>query len=205
MKKGYVVFEGLDFSGKSTLTKKVATQLGYRLTTEMFTESANGKEIKKAIINNLFDKETEIFLLGANRLEGFRKVITPFRDNVGVIADRSVISTMVYQTDEQGGWTQEAILNFNIGILEKESHNLFPDHLFFLDISHDTYLERLSKSNREIDEKEKMLMEKNNWDLLRERFISAIKLIQINNPQIKVHFITPEISTDEVISFINFS
>ena len=88
----YIVFEGPDFSGKSTLTKTIAEKLGWRLVAEPFTENENAKRIKQAIINNEYNKETEIFMLAANRLDAFNSVITPERSK-GVIADRSVIST----------------------------------------------------------------------------------------------------------------
>lgn len=197
----YIVFEGPDFAGKSTLTKKVAERLGYRLVAEPFTESENAKAVKNAIINNTFNKETEVFLLAANRLEAFRDVITPNRD-AGVIGDRSVVSTMVYQVGEGVYNTPVNILNFMTKVLEDQMHDIYPDHLFFLDIDHDTYLERLAKSNRIADEKEKALMIPENWMKLKEDYFSAIELITYTNPDVQVHFITPETTVDEIVAII---
>jgi thymidylate kinase len=199
----YIVFEGPDFAGKSTLTKKVADRLGYRLVAEPFTESDNAKEVKKAIINNTFNKETEIFLLAANRLEAFRDVITPARHATGVIGDRSVVSTMVYQSERNGTWRQLPILDFMQKTLQQEWHDIYPEHLFFLDIDHDTYLERLANSGRVADEKEKALMDPENWMRLKEDYLSALEWISFRKPEIKIHFITPETTVEEIVSLID--
>jgi len=198
----YAVFEGPDLGGKSTLTKKVAERLGYRLVAEPFTESENGKAVKKAIINNTFNKETEVFLLAANRLEAFRDVITPNR-HTGVIGDRSVVSTMVYQVGEGVYNSPMNILNFMSKVLEDQMHDIYPDHLFFLDIDHDTYLSRLASSGRVADEKEKALMDPDNWMKLKEDYLAAIELITFTNPDVQVHFITPETTVDEIIAIID--
>lgn len=199
----YIVFEGPDFAGKSTLTKKVAERLGYRLVAEPFTESENSKKIKDAIINNTFNKETEVFLLAANRLEAFRDVITPNRDSVGVIGDRSVVSTMVYQVGDGIYNSALTILQFMANTLKDQWHDIYPDHLFFLDIDHDMYLERLEKSERVPDEKEKALMIPENWMKLKEDYISAIEWVTFSNPDTKVHFITPETTVDEIVRIID--
>lgn len=199
----YIVFEGPDFAGKSTLTKKVAERLGYRLVAEPFTESENAKRVKQAIINNTFNKETEVFLLAANRLEAFRDVITPNRDSIGVIGDRSVVSTMVYQVGDGIYNSALNILQFMANTLKDQWHDIYPDHLFFLDIDHDTYLERLAKSDRVADEKEKALMISENWMKLKEDYISAIEWIKFSNPETKVHFITPDTTVEEIVRIID--
>lgn len=198
----YIVFEGPDFAGKSTLTKKVADRLGYRLVAEPFTESENSKKIKDAIINNTFNKETEVFLLAASRLEAFDTVITPNRPN-GVIGDRSVLSTMVYQTAPGPLFSQLGILDFMSDILKRSFHDIYPDHIFFLDIDHDIYLHRLANCGWEPDEKEKALMDPDNWMRLKENYLSAIEWMTFRNPETKIHFITPETSIDEIVAIID--
>lgn len=198
----YSVLEGRDFAGKSTLAKKLSDVLGYRLVAEPFTETPNAARVKQAIINNEFSPETEIFMLASNRLEAFDSVITPYRHS-GVIADRSVVSTMVYQQTER--WSQLTILDFmerTLGV----HHDIYPDHLFFLDIDHETYLDRLSKADRIADEKEKSLMIKENWDEMGERYRSAIEWLEFREAQrkarMKVHYITPETPIEEIVAII---
>lgn len=198
----YIVFEGPDFAGKSTLTKKVAERLGYRLVAEPFTESDNAKEVKKAIINNTFNKETEIFLLAANRLEAFRDAIEPNRHSVGVVGDRSVVSTMVYQSDKESGWRQLPILDFMKDILNQHHYDIFPDHIFFLDIDHDTYLDRLAKSDRDADAKETALKDPENWMALKENYFSALEWVGFRNPDVKIHFITPETTVEDIVAIV---
>lgn len=198
----YAAFEGPDLGGKSTLAKMVAERLGYRLVAEPFTETENGKKVKHAIINNTFDKETEVFLLAANRLEAFDKVITPNRVN-GVIGDRSVLSTMVYQTAPGPLFSQLGILDFMSDILKRSFHDIYPDHIFFLDIDHDVYLHRLANCGWEPDEKEKALMDPDNWMRLKENYLSAIEWMTFRNPETKIHFITPETSIDEIVAIID--
>lgn len=201
----YIVFEGPDFAGKSTLTKKLAEVLGYRLVAEPFTESENAKCVKQAIINNTFNKETEIFLLASNRLEAFGTAITRNRHNGGVIGDRSVLSSMVYQITE--GWSELDILQFNDHTLSEKGHDIYPDHLFFLDIDHETYLDRLSKADRLPDEKEKALMDIDNWTKLKEDYLSAIDWLTFRaahrNANMQVHFITSDTTVEEIVAIIN--
>jgi len=200
--KSYDVFEGPDFAGKSTLTKLVAERLGYRLVAEPFTESENAKRIKHALINNTFNKETEIYLLLANRLEAFREVITPMRYTTGVIGDRSVVSTMVYQSEKAGPYRQLPILDMMAKALDEQLHDIYPDNLFFLDIDHDTYLDRLAKSERKADAKELALMDPNNWMRLKEDYYTALDWVSFRNSKVKIHFITPETTVDEIIAII---
>lgn len=199
----YVVFEGPDFAGKSTLTKKVAAALGWCLVAEPFTETPNAARIKQAIINNEYNPQTEIFMLAANRLEAFNSVISPNRQ-AGVIADRSVISSMVYQKCE--GWSQLTIFDFMNKIMSDHHHELFPDHLFFLEIDHATYLDRLEKSDRGADEKEKALMIEENWNKLIAEYKDAIEWAQFRNnytgAKLQVHFITPQTTVEEIVALI---
>jgi len=201
-KKSYDVFEGPDFAGKSTLTKLVAERLGYRLVAEPFTESENAKRIKQALITNTFNKETEIYLLLANRLEAFREVISPMRHSTGVIGDRSVVSTMVYQSEKEGWYRQLPILDMMTKALEDQCHDIFPDNLFFLDIDHDTYLDRLAKSERQADAKELALMKPENWMRLKEDYYSALDWVSFRNNKVKIHFITPDTTVDEIVAII---
>lgn len=203
VRKSYSVFEGPDFAGKSTLTKLVAERLGYRLVAEPYTESENAKRIKQALITNTFNKETEIYLLIANRLEAFRDVITPMRHTTGVIGDRSVVSTMVYQSEREGIYRQLAILDMMTKALDAQCHDIFPDHLFFLDIDHSTYLDRLAKADRKADAKETALMDPDNWLRLKEDYFTALDWVTFRNSNTKIHFITPETTVDEIVAIIN--
>lgn len=202
----YVVFEGPDFAGKSTLTKQVAERLGWRLVAEPFTETDNSQRIKQAIISNEYDKQTELFMLAASRLEAFDAVISPLRSE-GIIADRSVVSSMVYQ-QVRPYWSDMDILDFMIDTLKRKHHDIFPDHLFFLTIDHETYLERLANSDRIPDEKEKELMVKENWDTLIEKYKDAIAWMSHREAQcntrasMKIHFITPKTTVDEIVALI---
>jgi thymidylate kinase len=202
----YAVFEGPDFAGKSTLTKQVAERLGWRLVAEPFTETDNSKRIKQAIINNEYDKQTELFMLASSRLEAFDLVIHSEREK-GLISDRSVVSSMVYQEDKPC-WMALEILDFMTNALQRKHHDIYPDHLFFLEIDHETYLDRLANSDRVPDEKEKELMVKKNWDILIGKYRTAIEWFSYRESQtstrksMKVHFITPETTVDEIVAIL---
>jgi dTMP kinase len=101
---GYLVcFEGINFSGKSTLlheVKKRLDALGYRtILTKEPGGTQLGRQLRDIVLNNPDISDLSRFLLFlADRAEHIDKVIRPNLRHVDfILSDRSLYSTIVYQ------------------------------------------------------------------------------------------------------------
>lgn len=193
----YVVLEGLDFSGKSTLAKKLAEKLEWPTVNEPYTGNEHAAEVKRMNNANYLPKHYEMMMIIAGRIDCFDEVIDKHREK-GIISDRCVVSSMVYQSTERISMYQ--VLSLNIKSLMAATHDVLPDHIVFLDITHETFLERIHDCNRPIDAKDRWLMEKANWLELRTKYSQALDIMVRYG--VKVHVITPETTVEEVIEKI---
>lgn len=198
----YDVIEGLDYAGKSELSKAVAGILNYRLIAEPFTETEHAALVKKLNNSNTLPKYYEIMMLAASRLEGFELVVKEHREK-GLISDRSIVSSMVYQSTPE--FSPLWILETNKELLSKKGHDIYPDNLFFIDISHETFLERIEKSGRRPDGKDLWLKNKSNWDNYRDKYMLSIDLFRLNNSITQLHFINETTTAQDVADIISSS
>ena len=104
----FIVFEGLDHSGKSTLisalSKKLQkTDIDFVLTREP-GGTALGEQIRNVVLNPYgehISPETEILLISASRRDHIEKVIVPALDaGKWVLCDRFWPSTTAFQGAE---------------------------------------------------------------------------------------------------------
>jgi len=101
----FIVFEGLDHSGKSTLIKSVAKELKKRKTEFILTREPGGTKLGETIreivlnpYNDTISPETEILLISASRRDHIEKVILPtLKEGKWVICDRFWPSTSAFQ------------------------------------------------------------------------------------------------------------
>jgi dTMP kinase len=154
----FIVFEGLDGSGKSTqlaLLSKRLTERGipHITTAEPAQSNAVGGWLKQ-LLNSPDDLEIDVLamLFAANRLWHAVEIIAPaLAAGQWVLCDRYYYSSMAYQ-----------------GVYVATTHNhrvmteFVPDYTFFIDVSVENCLERLAKR-----------------DLTRERFENAAKLASV--------------------------
>jgi len=143
MKSLFIVFEGIDGSGKGEMIKKTADYLFDKklniLVTREPSESSYGKEIRKILAEHedpFSDAEKCFELYVKDREEHLKNEIEPFLKKGIVISDRYYYSTIVYQS-AQGIDAEKAILA-NMGFRT-------PDLVLILDLPAEMALERINK------------------------------------------------------------
>lgn len=173
MKGKYVVFEGIDGSGKSTVCLNMAKKLqenGYKVLT--ITEPSNseiGQLLRKYLKSTSVDPKVLALLFAADSYD----IQTKFSEEYDyILSDRNYFSTIAYQMIEiDKSW-----------LFELHRYLKNPDILFYLNVSVDNALERISLRDKNIDSfenKESLSKIKNNYDLLLSD-ISNLKIKTID-------------------------
>lgn len=154
----FIVFEGIDGCGKTTIAKKFYEYLCSQendegklpvLTCEPYKEGL-GKDIRNLL--NQWDgrlsPKTEVFLFEAARAQHMEDIIVPsLEKGKTVICDRFTASTSAYQGRAMGGNESD------IGTLNNiASGNLRPDITFWIDTDIKTCMLR----NKKADSKDRM-------------------------------------------------
>jgi dTMP kinase len=106
----FLVFEGLDGSGKSTLMKRVAAELTQKGVGFVMTREPGGTELAEEIRHLLLKPEgdapvatTELLLYAASRAQHVARVIRPaLARGEWVICDRFTASTVAFQCFARG-------------------------------------------------------------------------------------------------------
>lgn len=149
--QGFLSFEGIEGSGKSTQVQLLADHLktkGYTvLTTEEPGGTGIGHKIRTLLLDtdNHMDALTELLLYNASRAQHIREVIYPaLTENRVVITDRFSDSTLAYQGYARG--LDTAIINALDDIVTQD---MKPFLTFLLDMDVEDGLRRNRKANKE--------------------------------------------------------
>ena len=158
MKKGIIVsFEGIDGSGKTTLSKKFYNYLIKKKYKAVILHEPGGTKIGEKIRRLLlkrdekFSKYTELFLYLASRIELVEEKIKRYlREGNIIILDRYIDSTFAYQ-----GYGRKIPLKY-IEDLHKIfiGNKFFPDITFLIDEKPENLVEILNKKKMDRIEKE---------------------------------------------------
>ena len=144
MAGNFIIFEGIDGSGKSTQAEILAA----RLKNEP-SDGVIGKLLRRALSGELkFGEQTMAALFAADRLEHLTNesegVLKHLSEGEQVICDRYYLSTYAYQGVKVDlAWAMA--LNAQAAVLAKPSVHIF------LDISVNEALERISKNRNHTD------------------------------------------------------
>ncbi|PMP91734.1 MAG: dTMP kinase [Desulfurella sp.] len=148
----YIVFEGLDGSGKTTVSKMFVRYLFSKNYTVFYTREPYTTEIETLIRQNQTNK-TLLFLFLADRSIHIEKLKNQNVDFI--VSDRSFYSTVAYQ-----GYGGGIDIDFVIKLNEFVVDNFLPDVVFYLDCSPDIALSRSKKldaiENKNLDFFEKV-------------------------------------------------
>lgn len=172
----FIRLEGMDCTGKTQAARELKKRLvaeGYKVVHlfEPYEKGADNKAIRNCIINGNYTQNAKAMLALASRIDLYEKRIKPALDDKKiVIVERSFISTMVYQGEDN----PDAVLNVHIAAMEEFSAHLDPDLLVHMEITHEEFTARISKRKGAPDKIEKSLADKNKFNQKVEAYRTCI-------------------------------
>lgn len=144
----FIVIEGLDYAGKSTITQALAEKLTQDTGRETVVLSNPGGEGIGQAIRQLIKSDhdrrpaTDYFLFMANRVELHHAISDLLSQGKNVIVDRWDISSDVYQTHPSLVLLKQRTSLLSMPIYCKMNELPFPDQLIWLDCDYETTLTR---------------------------------------------------------------
>lgn len=153
MQAKFITIEGIDGSGKSTMSHYIVEKIKERGYDVILTREPGGTEvsekIREVILYNEIDSKTEVLLFAASRREHVVKKIKPaLEKGVFVVCDRFLDSSIAYQSYGRGLDVNE-IIDINNYALE----GLKPDLTLYFDVEVEKGLSRTQKrdENNKLD------------------------------------------------------
>jgi len=139
----YIVIDGIDGCGKTTQAKLLEERLRQNGMSILHTRepggTKTGAEIRKLLISTEYDlePESELLLLGVDRLEHQRKKVIPaLEKGVTVISDRYESSTYAYQVCGRGLKAWDFYSTSSLTVMRQ------PDIILIIDLEPETALDR---------------------------------------------------------------
>ncbi len=176
MKSLFIVFDGLDGSGKGEMIKRLKEHLSEKklkiLVTKEPTDGYYGKEIREILKKEKDPKrgaERCLALFVADRKEHLINEVEPFleQDNAIVICDRYYYSSIAFQHTQ--GMEMEQVIFPNMAFKT-------PDIAFILDLPADAAVKRIDKRGEDKEKFEQLSFMKK----LRENFLKLKEVIDDN-------------------------
>lgn len=162
MKAKFITIEGIDGSGKSTMSQRIADRIKERGYDVVLTREPGGTKvselIRDIILHNDIDPKTEVLLFAASRREHVSKKIKPtLEKGIFVVCDRFLDSSIAYQAYGRNLNKQE-ILDINNYALD----GLKPDVTLYFDVEVELGLSRTKKrdDNNKLDKESVEFYEK---------------------------------------------
>ena len=181
-KKGkFIVFEGIDGSGKSTQADRLVRYLKSKnikavVTNEPQSDRPVGMLIRQALKKQIsFDEKTIALLFAADRLDHIQRISEKLDEGFWVVCDRYYFSSFAYNDT---ALNKEWIISVN----SEAMNALKADMTVFLDVPCDISLSRVSKrGEREIFENtERQNRVRNNYLELFKRFKDDENIVVID-------------------------
>lgn len=155
--KGFISFEGIEGSGKSTQVKALAEYLrakGHKVVETVEPGGTIiGNKIRELLLEpgNHMDPMAELFLYYSSRAQHVREVIYPaILDNSIVITDRFIDSTVAYQGYARG---------IDLGLINTLNDIVIPDMKPFLTFLLDMDVEEGLRRNRRAQKEDRFELE----------------------------------------------
>lgn len=170
----FIVFEGLDGCGKSTLMERLTERLnsvcrGRRVfATCEPSDNVPGlvcRGILKGVV--LVRQETEALLFAADRYEHIQQEVLPLiQTGHHVLCDRFVLSNLAYQGEDRD---MRGIINYNRAALEL----LTPDATVFIDVTPEECERRRTAARASAEKYENVVQAAG----IRRRYLEAMELM----------------------------
>ena len=185
MNKGiFITFEGVDGSGKTTISKLVADKLIKQGFNCIYTREPGGidiaEQIRDVILdpkNTKMDAKTEALLYAASRRQHLiEKIVPALNEGAIVICDRFVHSSLAYQ-----GVARELGFDEVYNINEFAIEGIYPAKTIFLDLNEEEGLKRIQnrtfkdRLDQESLEFHKKVTE--GYKLIKDRFSKDIIIV----------------------------
>lgn len=189
----YVIFEGIDTSGKSTQIDIFCKKNPEIIATKEPGQTNLGKDIREIILHTHdICKKAEFFLFLADRAEHFKRVIEPNIDKI-ILSDRGFISGMAYAFCNDEKLDLEFLLHVNRYALS----NTMPDKVVLFKTDEELLRSRLGKKNHDSIEKrgiDYLMRVQNSMD-------EIVKYLNISSLHVNAHDSIEEI-TKQIEGFI---
>lgn len=174
---GFLVFEGLDGVGKSTLIQHMEKFLNQKgipyLSTQEPGGTPLGDEIKKLLLSKESEppvRKAEILLYEASRAQHIEKKIKPaLKEKKWILCDRFTVSSVAFQSGGRG------LLKKDVVWLNEFVCDVKPNLWVYLDLSLNQRVNRALKRKKEKDR-----MEEENGDFYNRVRLSYLDWIQEN-------------------------
>lgn len=174
----FIVFEGVDGSGKSTQVRKTVAYLQSKLVPVIQTQEPGGtclggkirEVVRVAPADCPISPKAEILLFNAARAQLIEEVVKPaLALNEVVVADRYYFSTLAYQV-----FGRQMKLIDTSDIISYATDKIEPDLVLLLDVDQSTCLQRLQKRNS-TDEKRFELQDEQFFNRVRQGYLTLSK------------------------------
>ena len=159
----FIVFEGIDGSGKTTLSKMLFEFLQRRGIKSVLTREPFDETLRKLVLERDFDPWGETFLFLADRSYHVKSFVKPkLEEGYTVISDRYYLSTLAYQ-----GFGRGLDIDLLKVLNDRATGGLKADLTFVLDIPVEVALRRIEKARGSTERFEK----KHFLERVREGFL----------------------------------
>jgi len=205
MNSRFITFEGCEGSGKSTQAKLLESYFSKHNIFSLLTREPGGTALAEKLRSVLLsgdkitDPLTEFLILSAARRDHVENKIKPaLKNNINVICDRFIDSSLAYQ-----GYGKGLSLKKMEDIFDITIDDFTPDITFLIDIDPARALERIFKNRAN---------EQNHYDKMDLAFHSKIRygfLELANRNQSRIHVLDgskePEIIHEEILRILSSS
>lgn len=146
----YILFEGIDTTGKTTQIEKLKSLFTNLVTTKEPGATTLGIKIREILLNRDFEisSNAELLLFLADRAEHYEKVIKPNVDKL-VVSDRGFISGLAYALTNNSNIDLDYLIELNRFALS----NQFPDKTVLFSTNEELLTSRISKKTHDTIEK----------------------------------------------------
>ena len=176
----YIIFEGIDTTGKSTQVELFANRHKNVITTKEPGGTEIGIKLRKILLENdeKLGVNAELLLFLADRAEHYEKVVKPALEKNYVISDRGLISGISYALANHPELDCDFLLDINKFALDGN----LPKKVVLFKTNHDLITSRLGNKEKDKIEKRGIDYLLHIQDLMKETLDSLhIEYLEVNS------------------------